>query len=160
MVQKEGARMCGGGKRMNPTKSQQKLMAKKSAGKMSQEHGRIKKAGLAVKRLTGELTGRGEQLVDFSDDPRAIHGAKEFYKNMLNGTPFSASSTSCAELSKIEAQGKGAGPAAASGSASGSTRPTTSAPCACQRTGRAKRSSSRVATAGCRTPQPCRRPAL
>ena len=106
MAQKRGARRGGGGKRKNLTKSQQKFMAKKSTKKMSQKHGRIKKAGLAVKRLADELT-RGEQLVDFSDDPRAIYGAREFHKNMLNGTLFSASSTSCAELSKIKAQGEG-----------------------------------------------------
>ena len=106
MAQKRGARRGGSGKRKNITKSRQKFMAKKSTRKISRKFGRIRRADYAVKRLTDELT-KGEQFVDFSDDSRAIYGSKEFHKNMLNGSLLGASSSTCAELSKIKAEGEG-----------------------------------------------------
>lgn len=103
MAQKWRPRRVGGGKKKDLTKSQRKFMGKKSTRKMSQKFGRIRKAGFAIKKMTDKMT-EGEQFVDFSGDSRAKYGAKEFHKNMLNGTLLNASSTTCAELSKIKAK--------------------------------------------------------
>ena len=106
MAQKRGPDKGGSGKKKDLTRSQQKFMAKKSTRKISQKFGRIRKAGFAIKKMTDKMT-QGEQFVDFSDNSRAKYGAAEFHKNMLNGSLFNASSTTCAELSKIKAKEEG-----------------------------------------------------
>lgn len=96
-------------KRAKPTKSQRKTAAKSSYKKMSRKHARLKKAQYAINGLVNEMK-EGEQFVDVSDSPHAIYGHTEFHKNMLNGALFCASSTACAEMSKIKAlEGEGAG---------------------------------------------------
>lgn len=102
MAQNGGRQKGGRAKSGGLTKSQNKLKGKKSSRKISKKLARTRRGGLAVKRMIDKMS-EGEQFVDFSDDPRARYGAREFHKNMLNGALLNASSTSCAELSKIKA---------------------------------------------------------
>ena len=102
MAQNGGRRKGGRAKGAVLTDSQRKLKGKKSSTRISQKLARARRGGLVVKRMLDEMCKR-KQFVDFSDDPRARYGAREFNKNMLNGALLNASSTSCAELSKIKA---------------------------------------------------------
>lgn len=90
------------------TKSQKKVTKRGSYKRISRKMTRIRKAQFKVAKMVDEMS-EGEQFVDFSNSPHAIYGPREFHKNMLNATLFGASSTACAELSKIRAlTGEGA----------------------------------------------------
>lgn len=97
-----------GGKGDRLTKSQKEVTKRESYKKMSRKMTRIRKAQFKVAKMVDEMS-EGEQFVGFSNSPHAIYGPREFHKNMLNAALFGASSTACAELSKIRAlTGEGA----------------------------------------------------
>ena len=108
MAQKRGPKPGRSRNKKQIRKSQQEWLGSNTNKRRTRKLAQIKKSGHAIHRMIDEMS-KGEQFVEFSASPHAIYGAAEFHKNMINASLFNAASSSCAELSKIQALLDGSG---------------------------------------------------